>query len=109
MNRFTVKDERVSRTNAGVTFGLWSWRLLIGMGMSAFAFAAVALAGSATDDRNTVAALDTEYQKAVQQNDTKTMARILADDFVVIGGDGHRWTKADLLQDAKSGKTHYEH
>jgi ketosteroid isomerase-like protein len=56
-----------------------------------------------------VAALDTEYQRAVKNNDVATMGRILADDFVVIEGDGKVWTKADLLESARNGKTHYEH
>jgi ketosteroid isomerase-like protein len=64
---------------------------------------------SAAADRKAVAALDVAYQKAVEQNDSKTMAKILADDFVVIDGNGRAWTKADLIQDANSGKTRYEH
>lgn len=61
------------------------------------------------DDQKTLAKLDADYQKAVEQNDTKTMARILADDFVLVEGDGTVSTKADLLKDAASGKTKYEH
>ena len=60
-------------------------------------------------DRRAVAALDTEYQRAVKNNDAATMGRILADDFVVIEGNGRVWTKADLLESARNGKTHYEH
>jgi ketosteroid isomerase-like protein len=62
---------------------------------------------SDADDRRTLGDLDTKYQKAVEQNDAKTMAEILADDFVLVEGDGKRSTKADLVNDAKSGKTHY--
>ena len=61
------------------------------------------------DDRATLAALDEQYQKAVEQNDWVTMARILADDFVLVDGNGKHYAKADLINDAKSGKTHYEH
>jgi ketosteroid isomerase-like protein len=71
--------------------------------------AAMAAGASAADDRKTLAALDTEYQKAVEQNDAKTMERILADDFMLIEGDGTHSSKADLLQDARSGKTRYQH
>ncbi len=39
----------------------------------------------------------------------KTMAAILADDFVLVEGNGKRSTKADLLNSATDGKTHYEH
>jgi ketosteroid isomerase-like protein len=60
-------------------------------------------------DQRAVAALDTEYQRAVKNNDVVTMGRILADDFVVIEGNGKVWTKADLLESARNGKTRYEH
>jgi ketosteroid isomerase-like protein len=70
-------------------------------------FASAAVQASEADDRRTLADLDTKYQKAVEQNDAKTMAEILADDFVLVEGDGKRSTKADLVNDAKSGKTHY--
>jgi ketosteroid isomerase-like protein len=72
-------------------------------------FASTAARASEAEDRQTLADLDTKYQKAVEQNDAKTMAEILADDFVLVEGDGKRSTKADLVNDAKSGKTHYVH
>ena len=65
--------------------------------------------GSAPADMRVVAALDTEYQRAVKNNDVATMARILAEDFVVVEGTGKVWTKADLLESARNGKTRYEH
>jgi len=69
-----------------------------------------AAAGASGDgDRAQLAALDTQYQKAVKDNDAKTMAAILADDFVLVEGDGKRSTKADLLKSATDGKTHYQH
>jgi ketosteroid isomerase-like protein len=74
--------------------------------------AGVGLAASAAnrqDDQEALTKLDADYQKAVEQNDTKTMARILADDFILVEGDGTVSTKADLLKDAASGKTKYEH
>jgi ketosteroid isomerase-like protein len=66
-------------------------------------------AASREDDQSMLAKLDTDYQRAVEQNDTKNMARILADDFILVEGDGTVSTKADLLKDAASGKTRYEH
>jgi ketosteroid isomerase-like protein len=72
---------------------------------------ATSLAASAPareDDQQALAKLDTEYQKAVEQNDTKTMARILADDFVLVVSDGAAYSKADLLKDASSGHNKYE-
>lgn len=68
---------------------------------------ASSLAG--TDDRATVAALDTQYQAAVKANDVATMDRLLADDFVLVTGVGKTYAKADLLAEARSGGTHYEH
>jgi ketosteroid isomerase-like protein len=61
------------------------------------------------DDQKTLAKLDTDYQRAVEQNDTKTMARILDDDFVLVVGDGTTYTKADLLKDTAGGQTKYQH
>lgn len=68
----------------------------------------VASANSA-DDARKVAALDTEYQAAVKNNDAATMDRILADDFVVVIGSGKIYTKADLLQMARTRRVQYEH
>ena len=69
-----------------------------------------AAAGDSTAaDRNAVLALDKAYQKAVEQNDARTMARLLADDYVLVDGRGKRYTKADLVDDAAGGKTHYKH
>ena len=68
-----------------------------------------AVHASDMDDRRILAALDTKYQRAVRDNDAKTMAGILADDFILVEGDGRRSTKAELVDDAKGGKTHYEH
>ena len=68
-----------------------------------------AYAATYGDDQKTLAKLDIDYQKAVEQNDTKTMARLLADDFILVSGDGTVSTKDDLLKDAASGNTKYEH
>jgi Raf kinase inhibitor-like YbhB/YbcL family protein len=56
-----------------------------------------------------IAALDTEYQLAVEKNDVATMDRILADDFALVIGSGKSFTKKDLLDDARSGHTVYEY
>ena len=69
--------------------------------------AAVARA-SPEDDRAKVAALDTEYQAAVKRNDAETMGRILADDFVLVLGNGKTYTRADLLESARSRKIVYK-
>ena len=65
-------------------------------------------AESPSDDENAVAALDTEYQAAVKKNNVETMDRILADDFVLVTGLGKTYTKADLLEEARSKRTVYE-
>jgi ketosteroid isomerase-like protein len=64
---------------------------------------------SAADDRNLVAALDSQYQTAVKKNDAATMGRILADDFTLVTGSGKTYTKSDLLEEARSGRIVYEH
>jgi ketosteroid isomerase-like protein len=66
-------------------------------------------AGSSIDDEKAVAGLDTEYQAAVKANDVATMDRLLADDFVLVTGLGKTYTKADLLNAARSKRTTYEH
>ena len=59
-------------------------------------------------DQCVVAALDTEYQEAVKNNDVATMDRILADDFVLVTGNGSVYTKADLLKEAAGKRVIYE-
>jgi ketosteroid isomerase-like protein len=62
-----------------------------------------------TEDQKAVAAIDTEYQAAVERNDAETMDRILAGDFVLIGSRGKVFTKNDLLEEARSGRVVYEY
>jgi ketosteroid isomerase-like protein len=79
-----------------------------------FTLAAIAVIGatkqarSSVDDEKAVAALDTEYQAAVKNNDVVTMDRILADDFVLVTGLGKTYTKPDLLEEARSKRVTYE-
>ena len=61
-----------------------------------------------TVDAQTVAALDTVYQKAVKANDIAIMDRILADDFVLVTDRGASLTKADLIKEAREKRTIYE-
>ncbi len=80
--------------------------LVLTMGLALGLILTTAICGasaSTKDDRKTVAALDTEYQAAVERNDATTMARILADDFVLVTGSGKTYTKADMLEDARRG------
>jgi ketosteroid isomerase-like protein len=59
-------------------------------------------------DEEEVARLDTEYQSAVERNDSASMDRLLADDFILVTGSGKVFTKADLLEEARSGRIVYE-
>ena len=68
-----------------------------------------ARAESPEEAARTVAALDTQYQEAVKNNDAATMDRILADDFVLVTGRGQTFNKADLLKDAREKTTTYTH
>jgi ketosteroid isomerase-like protein len=80
--------------------------LVLAMGLALGLILTTAIRGanaSTKDDRKTVAALDTEYQAAVKRNDATTMARILADGFVLVTGSGNPYTKADMLEDARRG------
>lgn len=56
-----------------------------------------------------IAALDTEYQAAVKNNDAATMDRILADDFILVTGRGKVYNKTDLLSTARNKDIDYEH
>ena len=60
------------------------------------------------DDISILAALDTEYQEAVKNNDVATMNCILADDFVLVTGNGTVYTKTDLLREASEKTVIYE-
>lgn len=80
---------------------------------SGFAALAVLLsAGSAggapADDRAVVAALDTEYQAAVERNDADTMARILHPEMILVVGRGAVFTREDLLRSARERDIEYE-
>jgi ketosteroid isomerase-like protein len=84
-------------------------------GMMALAIAGVALTTMGAspppraDDEKAVAALDTEYQAAVERNDAATMARILLDDFVLVVGNGTVYTQTDLLKSARTKNIVWEH
>jgi ketosteroid isomerase-like protein len=63
---------------------------------------------AAAEDEKAVAALDTEYQAAVERNDAAKMDRILADDMVLVVGKGTVYTKAQLLESARRKDAEYE-
>jgi ketosteroid isomerase-like protein len=72
-------------------------------------FAMASGPGAAPDDAKVVvAALDAAYQAAVKRNDADAMARILADDFVLVTGRGQTYDKAALLTQAREKTVVYE-
>jgi hypothetical protein len=60
------------------------------------------------EDKKTILTLDRKYQAAVKTNDGGAMDQLLADDFLLVTGTGKTYTKADLLQEARSGAVTYE-
>lgn len=70
--------------------------------------AAGAAHASPEDDMRTVAALDTEYQAAVERNDAETMARILHPEMILVVGRGAVFTREDLLRAAREGDVVYQ-
>jgi uncharacterized protein (TIGR02246 family) len=69
--------------------------------------AGTAHAGPAEDIR-TVAALDSAYQAAVERNDADTMAAIMHEDMILVLGDGHVYTRDDVLNWARTRLIEYE-
>jgi ketosteroid isomerase-like protein len=74
---------------------------------ASFLLATQATLASVEGDRQTVAALDIEFQAAVKRNDVAGMDRIMHDDFVLILGSGKTFTRDDLLAEAASGTNVY--
>ena len=98
-----VREIAVTSTDGGMSWKPW-FDLVFRPAMSA----TDKTWSSDADDSKIVAALDTQYQAAVKENDAATMGRILADDFVLVPGSGKTYSKADLLAEARSGRFHYE-
>ena len=86
-------------------------KTLLGMGVAVImlAIGVNRMNASADDDKEAVAALDTQYQAAVEKNDAATMDRILADDFILVTGNGKTFTKADLPKEERKGTVVYDH
>jgi ketosteroid isomerase-like protein len=76
------------------------------LALAAATFTMIAAAG-VVDDQKTVAALDTEYQQAVKNNDAASISRLLSDDFVLILGTGKTVSKADLVNEARTSRRQY--
>jgi ketosteroid isomerase-like protein len=70
--------------------------------------AGIAALAAPLADRDAVAQLDRTYQEAVKRNDTDTMKKIMHPDFQLVLGDGQRFGRDDLLNDARRGSFIYE-
>jgi ketosteroid isomerase-like protein len=60
------------------------------------------------EDMQAVSALDIDYQAAVKRNDAETMGNILADDFILVLGNGTVIPRAELLAAARGGRISYD-
>lgn len=69
---------------------------------AAFVAASSAALADPVTDTSAVSALDTRYQAAVKANDAAAMAAILHDDMVLVVGQGAAYTRADLLDAART-------
>jgi ketosteroid isomerase-like protein len=63
----------------------------------------------AADDAKVIAGLDEQFQAAVKANDDATIDKILSDDFILVTGSGKVFNKTDLLTEARSHTSIYEH
>jgi ketosteroid isomerase-like protein len=79
----------------------------IAVALGAFLMPALAHADP-QQDRATIAALDTEYQAAVERNDADGMGRILHPDMILVVGRGLVFTREDLLRSAREEEYTYE-
>jgi ketosteroid isomerase-like protein len=78
------------------------------VGIPLILIAGMAALATPLADRDTVAQLDLAYQQAVKRNDAETMGKIMHPDFLLVLGDGRRFTREDLLNDARRGTFTYE-
>ncbi len=76
------------------------------MGMCVALLSAAAQAAAA-DAGEIVAKLDRQFQAAVKVNDASTMERILAENMVLVHGNGTVSTRAELLEEAREGVITY--
>ncbi len=60
------------------------------------------------DDARIIAAMDTQYQAAVESNDWETMDRILHPDFVLVLGNGVTHKRERLIDNARNRVIVYE-
>jgi ketosteroid isomerase-like protein len=83
-------------------------KVLLGIAAAVTTLAAPMILASQDSDAEIVAALDTEYQVAVERNDWKTMDRILHPEFTLVLGNGAVYSRADLIASARDVHITYE-
>ena len=103
-----VREVAVKSADAGKTWDPW-FDIIFRRAPETASKAPTPATDDAKGDTETVAALDSQYQEAVKHNDAATMDRILADDFILVTSSGKIYTKAELLDEARSARTTYEH
>ena len=69
---------------------------------------AAAIGASDQGDSAAIAALDTEYQAAVERNDWRTMDRILHADFTLVLGDGTVIKRPEMVASARDEHIVYD-
>jgi len=69
---------------------------------------ALVASAASTDEAKIVAALDTEFQLAVKNNDADTIGRILADGMILVTGRGAIFTRAQHIEAARKQERIYE-
>jgi ketosteroid isomerase-like protein len=74
----------------------------------ALAAALIASPALAATDAETIAALDTAYQAAVERNDWQTMDRMLHPDFALVLGDGRSVGREQLIDSERKVLRRYE-
>jgi ketosteroid isomerase-like protein len=97
----TVRESAVTSSDAGKTWQRWfdlSFRPRVQADKTA-----------QSDDVATVARLDEQFQAAVKANDARTIDKIVSDDFILVTGSGDVLHKQQLLDEAHSLQTMYEH
>jgi len=87
---------------------VFSWRMLFGA-MAAAVVAGAGHAATAEEDKKLVAALDTQYQAAVEKNDADTIARIHHDNMTLVVSSGAVVTGAQIEQRARDKAVAWEH
>ena len=85
-----------------------SWRALAGGIAASVAAGACMGADRMDEDRKAVAALDVEYQAAVERNDAETIARIHHENMTLVLSNGTVVTGAQIEKNAREKARTYE-